>query len=142
MPTRCASRRNRRETQMRRFFTAGALAAAVLLAAATAASAGVPSPSYQLGGFGFGTSYVGTGFGSTGDRGLWQATLATSPAGDLTGTFSLRSNGQQESGPLTGAHAAVASAAAGCGRQQLSLTGTVATADGPMTLTATVTQFR
>ena len=80
---------------MRRFFTAGALMTAVALAAATAASA-VPSPSYQLGGFAFGTSYFGTGVGSTGDRASWQATMT-----NAAGTFTLRSGGQQLTGSLS-----------------------------------------
>jgi hypothetical protein len=123
---------------MRRFFTAGALMTAVALAAVTAASAAVPSPSYTLGGFALGTSYFGTGIGSTGDRGNWQATLRP----DGSGTFSLRSNGQTLAGTLSGGLPAVQSAAPGCGRQVLSVTEAVATAGGPMTLTATITQVR
>jgi hypothetical protein len=124
---------------MRRFAAAGALIIAVALAAATGASA-APSPSYQLGGIGLGTSYFGTAIGSTGDRGFFQTTMT---AGAPTGTFTLRSNnGSQVTGTWGDGHAAVASATPGCGRQTLNVTATLTTADGAMALTATVTQFR
>jgi hypothetical protein len=123
---------------MRRFATAGALMTAVALAAVTAASAAVPSPSYTLGGFALGTSYFGTGIGSTGDRGNWQATMRP----DGTGTFSLTSRGQTLAGTLGGGQTAVASAAPGCGRQVMNVTESLTTPDGVMTLVATVTQLR
>jgi hypothetical protein len=128
---------------MRRFAAAGALIIAVSLAAATGASAATPSPSYQLGGVGLGTSYMGTGIGSAGDRGVFQATMAADASGAITGTFSLRSNnGSQLAGTWSDGHTAVASAAPGCGRQQLTLTATLTTTGGPLLLNATVTQFR
>jgi hypothetical protein len=126
---------------MRRFFTAGALMTAVALAAATAASAAVPSPSYQLGGIALGTSYFGTGIGSTGDRGSWQSNMTTDGAGNLSGTFTLRSRGQQLAGTLVGTETTLAGAT-GCGTRRVSFDSTLTTADGPMTLTGTVTQFR
>jgi hypothetical protein len=124
--------------QMRRFLTAGALTTAAALAAVTAASAAVPSPSYQLGGVALGNSYFGNAQGSTGDRATWQATLSNAGGGTLT----LRSAGQQLTGTLAGVQTAVASAAPGCGRQTVSLDAAVSTADGPMTLTGTITRFR
>src|SRR3954454_13871245 len=101
---------------MRRFLTAGALMTAVALAAATAASAAVPSPSYQLGGVGFGSSFFGTGIGSKGDRGFWQATMTADPAtGAISGgTFSLRSNnGSVLSAAVGGGSMSASSTAAG-----------------------------
>jgi hypothetical protein len=128
---------------MRRFAAAGALIIAVSLAAATGASAATPSPSYQLGGVGFGTSFLGTGIGSTGDRGFFQTTMASDASGSFTGTFSLRSNnGSQLTGTWSNGHTTVASAAPGCGRQQLTVSATLTTADGALVLDATVTQFR
>jgi len=128
---------------MRRFAAAGALLVAVSLAAATGASAAAPSPSYQLGGVGLGTSFLGNGIGSTGDRGFFQATMATDAFGAMTGTFSLRSNnGSQLTGAWSNGQTTVASAAPGCGRQQLSVSATLTTAGGPLLFNATVTQFR
>ena len=127
---------------MRRFFTAGALMTAVALAAATAASAAV-SPSYQLGGIAFGSSFFGTGVGSTGDRASWQANNVTFGAAGATGTFALRSNnGSQAAGTFTGGTLTVMTAAPGCGRQTLALNATL-TVDGvASTLTGTVNAFR
>jgi hypothetical protein len=128
---------------MRRFAAAGALIIAVSLAVATGASAATPSPSYQLGGVGLGTSFLGTGIGSAGDRGFFQATMATDASGVTTGTFSLRSNnGSQLTGTWSNAQTTVASAAPGCGRQQLAVTATLTTAGGALVFNATVTQFR
>ena len=130
---------------MRRFVTAGALMTAVALAAATAASAAVPSPSYQLGGVGLGSSYFGNAVGSAGDRGSWQATMAADPAtGAISGgSFSLRSNNRSQ---LTGSFSAWSTsttfAAPGCGRQQLAVSASLTSSNGPMTLTGTVQQFR
>ena len=126
---------------MRRFFAAGALLTAATLAAATAASAALPSPSYQLGGIGLGTTFLGNATGSTGDRGSWQATVSTA-GGALSGSLTFRSGATQEAGSFTNGQLAVASAARGCGTQQLTVNATVETADGPMTLTGTVTQYR
>ena len=128
---------------MRRFAAAGALFVAVSLAAATGASAAPPSPSYQLGGVGLGTSFLGNGIGSTGDRGFFQATMTTDAFGAMTGTFSLRSNnGSQLTGTWSNGQTTVASAAPGCGRQQLTVSATLTTAGGPLVFNATVTQFR
>ncbi|HZR94743.1 MAG TPA: hypothetical protein VFA56_03565 [Gaiellaceae bacterium] len=127
---------------MRRFIAAGALTTAAALAAVTAASAAVTSPTYQLGGFGFGQAYFGTAIGSTGDRGFFQSTMTFDAAGGVAGTLTLRTGTAQTTGALTSGQAAVAAAAPGCGRRQLNVTATVDSADGPLTLTATVTQFR
>ena len=127
---------------MRRFAVAGALIIAVSLAAATA-SAATASPSYQLGGVGIGTSFLGTGIGSSGDRGFFQSTMTTDASGVTTGTFSLRSNnGSQLTGTWSNAQTTVASAAPGCGRQQVTVTATLTTADGTFVFDATVLQFR
>ena len=126
---------------MRRFFAAGLLMIAATLAAATAASAALPSTSYQLGGIGFGSTFFGTGIGSSGDRGSWQASLSTA-GGAVSGTLTFRSGQTQEAGTISSGQSAVAGAARGCGMQQLTINAAVDTADGPMTLTGTVTQFR
>jgi hypothetical protein len=128
---------------MRRFAATGALIVVLSLAAVTGASAATPSPSYQLGGVGLGTTFLGTGIGSTGDRGFFQATMTNDASGALTGTFSLRSNnGSQLAGTWSNGQTAVAAAAPGCGRQQLTVTATLTTAGGSLVLNATVTQFR
>src|SRR4051794_36818106 len=128
---------------MRRFAAAGALIIAVSLAAATGASAATPSPSYQLGGVGLGTSFLGNGIGSTGDRGFFQATMTTDASGAITGTFSLRSNnGSQLTGTWANGQTTVASVAPGCGRRQSTVSATLVTAGGQLLFNATVTQFR
>jgi hypothetical protein len=130
---------------MRRFLTAGALMTAVALAAATAASAAVPSPSYQLGGMAFGSTFFGTGVGSAGDRATWQATVAADAAtGSITGgSFSLRSNnGSQLTGSFTGGSMSVTTAAPGCGRQQLAVSASVSSSTGPLLFTGTLSTFR
>jgi hypothetical protein len=133
---------------MRRFITAGVLLTAVALAAATGASAAV-SPSYQVGGIAFGaaqsTTFYGNGVGSTGDRASWQATTARDPVtGSITGgTFSLRSsNGSTAAWALAGGSYTLASATPGCGRQTYTMVGNLTSADGAVTLTATLTTFR
>jgi hypothetical protein len=130
---------------MRRFLTAGALMTAVALAAATAASAAVPSPSYQLGGVGLGSSYFGNAVGSAGDRGSWQATMAVDPSSGAisSGSFSLRSsNGSQLTGNFAGGSMSLSSAQPGCGRQQFAVSASVASSAGPLAFTGTLIQFR
>ena len=130
---------------MRRFVTAGALMTAVALAAATAASAAVPSPSYQLGGIGLGPSYFGSAVGSAGDRGTWQANVAVDPASGAIsgGSFSLRSNNRSQLTGSFGAWSMTASAAApGCGRRQFAVSASLSSSDGPMTFTGNVMELR
>src|SRR3954454_7587776 len=128
---------------MRRFAAAAALISPASLAAVTGASAATPSPSYQLGGVGLGTSFLGNGIGSPGDRGFFQATMTTDSSGATTGTFSLRSNnGSHLTGTWADGQTTVASAAPGCGRSQSTVSATLVTAGGPLLFNATVTQFR
>lgn len=130
---------------MRRFLTAGALMTAVALAAATAASAAVPSPSYQLGGMAFGSTFFGTGVGSAGDRGNWQATMSADPAtGSISGgSFTLRSNNRSQlTGTFTGGSMSVTSAAPGCGRQQFAVTANLSSSEGLLLFTGTLSAFR
>jgi opacity protein-like surface antigen len=130
---------------MRRFLTAGALMTAVALAAATAASAAVPSPSYQLGGMAFGSTFFGTGVGSAGDRGTWQANVSADPAtGSISGgSFSLRSNNRSTlTGSFTGGGMSVTSAAPGCGRQQFAVSASMSSSNGPLLFTGTLSTFR
>jgi hypothetical protein len=130
---------------MRRFLTAGALMTAVALAAATAASAAVPSPSYQLGGVGLGSSYFGNAVGSAGDRGSWQANVVVDAAtGAISGgSFSLRSNNRSQlTGSFSGWTMSVSSAAPGCGRQQVAVSASMSSSAGPMIFTGNVQEFR
>lgn len=127
-----------------------ALTAAVALIAATGAGAAT-SPSYQVAAIGTGgaqgtMSFLGTAVGSTGDRGLWQARVTyDSLTGSLTGgTFGLRSkNASPLTGNFTGGNVTPSSPAAnGCGPQQFSVVGSIATSAGVETLTAVLTQYR
>jgi hypothetical protein len=130
---------------MRRFVTAGALMTAVALAAATAASAAVPSPSYQLGGIGLGSSFFGNAVGSAGDRGSWQGSIAINPAGGSisAGSFSLRSNNRSQlTGSFSGWSMTSSFAAPGCGRQQFAVSASLSSSNGPMTFTGNLVQFR
>lgn len=143
---------------MRRILKGSALLAAVTLVAAAGAGAAT-SPSYQVAGIEVGATqatvspFTGLGIGSTGDRGFWQAnvthvaldtcTTVGSSCAITGGTFTLRTNnGSQLSGNFTGGTYQVTSAQPGCGQQQVAFTGNLTTAAGPMTLTATLVNYR
>ena len=59
------------------------------------------------------------------------------------GTFTLRSNnGSQFDGTFSSGSVQLTSHQPGCGRQQFALTASLATTNGPETLTATLSTFR
>lgn len=139
---------------MRRIALSFALLAAVSLVAVTGAGAAM-SPSYQVSGFGFGaqqTSFFGTGLGSAGDRGMFQASVAHdawtscatvgSSCAVTGGTFSVRTAQGQESATFGGGSFQLASAAPGCGAQSFAVNATLAGAAGPLVFTGTMSTFR
>jgi hypothetical protein len=159
LPSDVTNRITRGDAAMRRILKASALLAAVTFVAVTGAGAAL-SPSYQVAGIEVGaqqptaSSFTGLGVGSAGDRSFWQANVAHASLANCSsvgtscavtgGTFTLRSNSgnSQLTGTFTGGTFQMTSAAPGCARQQLALTGNLTTSAGPMSLTAVVTNYR
>jgi hypothetical protein len=146
---------------MRKSMTAAALTAVVVLAAATGAGAAtVPSPSYTVAGLatftpqGSALSFTGLATGSTGDRGIWRASITSGPLAGCSsldssctitgGTFGLNSsNSSQFTGTITGGTVAPTAQAAGCGRLQFTVDGTAVMSTGDVvTFDVVMTQFR